>query len=178
VNYAGIGHIISHEIAHAFDPKGRQIDSHGAIRDWWGANATQLYQDQGQCFIDHFNQYYIISEEGEKIHVQGEQTLDENIADYLGIRQSWSTWKATSKTNPSLPSFKEYTEEQLFFMAFGLGYCEIASKGYMKQSIEGDGHSPAFARVNGIAQNSREFAKAFQCPVGSPMNPVKKCSVW
>ena len=33
-------------------------------------------------------------------------------------------------------------------------------------------------RVYGPLQNSEEFAKAFQCPVGTRMNPKKKCAVW
>lgn len=33
-------------------------------------------------------------------------------------------------------------------------------------------------RVLGPLSNLYDFAKAYSCPVGSKMNPVKKCSVW
>lgn len=33
-------------------------------------------------------------------------------------------------------------------------------------------------RVIGSLQNSEAFSKAYNCPVGSFMNPEKKCRIW
>ena len=48
----------------------------------------------------------------------------------------------------------------------------------LKIQIITDEHSPAQFRVLGPLSNRQEFASDFNCPVGSPMNPVKKCEVW
>ncbi|GBM67165.1 Neprilysin-2, partial [Araneus ventricosus] len=47
----------------------------------------------------------------------------------------------------------------------------------LKLRIMTGSHSPAPYRVIGPLANTPEFAREFGCPLGSPMNPVKKCSV-
>lgn len=39
-------------------------------------------------------------------------------------------------------------------------------------------HSPEKYRVNGALSNFKEFSRIFDCPEGSPMNPVKRCESW
>ena len=43
--------------------------------------------------------------------------------------------------------------------------------------IRTDVHSPTNFRVLGPLSNEQEFAKAFNCPLGSRYNPEKKCHV-
>ncbi len=39
-------------------------------------------------------------------------------------------------------------------------------------------HSPPIYRVNVVMGNFDEFSRAFNCSLGSPMNPLRKCAVW
>lgn len=36
----------------------------------------------------------------------------------------------------------------------------------------------SFFRTKASLMNFPEFAAAFKCRLGSPMNPIKKCAVW
>ena len=35
-----------------------------------------------------------------------------------------------------------------------------------------------FSRTIGPLSNLKAFSDAFKCPLGPPMNPVKKCPIW
>ena len=39
-------------------------------------------------------------------------------------------------------------------------------------------HSPGKVRTLGSLRNLKEFSDAWNCPVGSYMNPEKKCKLW
>ena len=48
----------------------------------------------------------------------------------------------------------------------------------MKVLLQVDPHSPPEFRVNGSLANMPEFASAFECKKGTPMNRQSVCSVW
>ena len=48
----------------------------------------------------------------------------------------------------------------------------------LKVRISNLAHPPGQFRVLGSFQNIQHFANDFNCPEGSPMNPVDKCEVW
>ncbi|KAG2765459.1 hypothetical protein PC129_g15221 [Phytophthora cactorum] len=69
-------------------------------------------------------------------------------------------------------------DDQLFFTAFAQNWCEKRTPGYAELLRTIDPHSPGKWRVNGPLMNYDKFAEAFSCPVGTPMNPDKKCVIW
>ncbi|KAG7394305.1 hypothetical protein PHYBOEH_005394 [Phytophthora boehmeriae] len=72
----------------------------------------------------------------------------------------------------------QVADDRLFFTAFAQNWCEKRSPAYAELLRMIDPHSPGKWRVNGPLMNYGKFAEAFQCPVGSPMNPEKKCVIW
>ncbi|XP_073991272.1 neprilysin-like 8 isoform X2 [Rhodnius prolixus] len=178
LNYGGIGVVIGHEITHGFDDKGRLFDKHGNLHRWWKDEAITNFHERAQCIIDQYSKY-VVEEVG--IQIDGVNTQGENIADNGGIKESFRAYKkwmmANGDVDETLPGLN-YTGLQLFFLNFAQVWCgetrPAASRNKLKTAV----HSPGKYRVIGTLSNSEDFSKVFNCPLGSPMNPVKKCSVW
>ena len=72
----------------------------------------------------------------------------------------------------------EMSHDQLFFLNYAQIWCGSMRPEDALTKIRSSVHSPGPIRVLGPLSNSPEFAAAYKCPVGSRMNPRRKCSVW
>lgn len=57
-------------------------------------------------------------------------------------------------------------------------WCGAMRPEAMRNKLKTAVHSPGRFRVIGTLSNSHDFAREFNCPPGSPMNPKHKCTVW
>ncbi|KAF8931455.1 Endothelin-converting enzyme 1 [Haplosporangium gracile] len=176
VNYGGIGAFIGHGIG------------------WWSGETAQAFEKQSQCFVEQYGTFTAKGPDNKDINVNGRRTLRENIADNGDVKIAFKSWKdhfdfdpsgnnhpynsSTRYRNFQLPGLEMYTPEQLFFISYSRVHCMTEMPALASRVTEFDTRSPAKWRVNGAAMNSPDFAEAFKCPVGSPMNPKKKCEVW
>ncbi|XP_025093748.1 endothelin-converting enzyme 1-like [Pomacea canaliculata] len=175
VNFGAMGSVIGHEITHALDFQGRQYDQEGKLEDWWDPQTAYYFNITTQCMI---RQYSDISVDGQQ--VDGDLTLDENIADNGGLRAAryaYMRWVEDHGEEPLLPSVN-LTQYQAFFISYAQMYCSKWSPIGLSLHLLTDPHSPGKARVNGVLANSKTFSWAFQCPVYSAMNAQTKCTVW
>ena len=202
MNYGAIGHVMGHEFTHGFDDAGRRLDKYGNLFDWWEPEIKKRYLERAQCIIDQYSNYtaeevglnvrnrvidFIEFRMTKKLmffsfwsQLNGVNTLGENIADNGGLKESYlayNTWEAENGVEPRLPGLL-YTSQQMFWLSAANMWCKITTPEGLKNQIITDPHSPSKFRINGPLSNIPEFAKAFNCPLGSTMNPEKKCSVW
>ncbi|ENN73974.1 hypothetical protein YQE_09430, partial [Dendroctonus ponderosae] len=176
LNYGGIGVVIGHEITHGFDDKGRQFDKDGNMMQWWNNATIRAFRDRAQCIIDQYSRYKI-DEVG--LYVNGRMTQGENIADNGGLKQSfraYKKWVAQYGEEDSLPGLN-LTHDQLFFLNYAQIWCGSMRPEDALTKVRSSVHSPGPIRVLGPLSNSWDFANAYKCPAGSPMNPTNKCSV-
>lgn len=71
-----------------------------------------------------------------------------------------------------------FSPQQMFWISAANAMCSVVRSEPLKNLIYTNAHSPDEFRVNGAYSNQDSFASDFNCPIGSNMNPVKKCSVW
>lgn len=80
--------------------------------------------------------------------------------------------------NQRLVGLEDFSPEKLFFLSFAQAFCSVERPAKMKSKLETDVHALNKFRVIGVVSNMEDFAETWYCPIGSPMNPVKKCAVW
>ena len=97
-----------------------------------------------------------------------------------GVREAYRAYQQYVRDHGEervLPALG-YTQAQLFWLSGASLYCSVSRPAALKNQVLTNEHSPAVYRVNGAFSNSPQFAEDWNCPVGSPMNPAKKCTVW
>ncbi|RHZ09288.1 hypothetical protein DYB26_012965 [Aphanomyces astaci] len=178
-NYASMGTTISHEITHGFDRMGRNFDGDGKINPLWSATTMKTFDEKAKCFIEQYGSMDIKSELTGDLFgkVDGNLTLVETISDNEGLNNAYRAYRDYVHAVSEATKYTKETGEKMFWIRYGQSWCEKNSDEYL-QFLLTDVHPPSRHRLIGAVQNSVDFAKAFNCPVDSPMNPTKKCVLW
>ncbi|KAF7729759.1 hypothetical protein EC973_003837 [Apophysomyces ossiformis] len=182
LNYGGIGTVMGHELTHGFDNNGRQFDGDGRLIEWWTNETAAAFDKYAQCFVKQYSNFTIEDSQGKIVHINGKMTLGENLADNGGLGEAYLAWKQRYNSrrynNALLPGLERFTPDQMFFINFGRIWCRKFTQEQQLRNVLTDEHSPSQFRIIGALQNSKQFAEAFKCPLGSRMNPVHKCQLW
>ncbi|KAM0431000.1 hypothetical protein ACHAPT_005634 [Fusarium lateritium] len=174
--YGGMGSVVGHEITHGFDNIGRLFDATGNMTTWWDKESIAAFENKTECFVEQYNKFTITAPNGTQLHVDGELTLGENIADAGGVVSSFAAWQRWEKEKgpaKRLPGLDDFTSAQLFFVKWGQTFCKNIPAEDQVKLLELDVHSPNDARIMLTLQNSAGFLKAFDCPQKKPT-----CELW
>ena len=178
VNYGAIGAVIGHEMTHGFDDQGRQFDAVGNLRDWWSKKSAEEYDKRRKAVVDQYSSYEPLP----GLHLNGELTQGENIADIGGVKLAYAALQKALDKHPEERTKKidGLTPEQRFFLSFAAIWRSKIRDEDQKLRLNTDPHSPAQFRVNGPLSNLPEFQQAFNIPDGSPMaRPAdKRVNIW
>jgi putative endopeptidase len=171
LNYGVIGAVMGHELTHGFDDDGRKFDGDGKLRSWWTTTTDQEFVQRSKCISDQYAGYEVLP----GLHVDGQLTLGENIADLGGLKVAHAAYQANGANESFASSFGPDAQ---FFLAYAHIWCANHREEISRSSVRTDPHAPPRFRVNGVMRNMPEFASAFACAAGSPMAPKERCEVW
>lgn len=164
-NLGGIGTVIAHEVSHAFDSSGSLYDENGNYHVWWTSEDRAKFKQLADQVVAYYD-----GQEGYKgRHVNGAQTLNENIAD-LG-----SMACITSIVGDDVESLK------LVFEQFATIWAAKYTPESMIRRLNTDVHSPAKVRVNAVLSATDAFYKAYpEIKEGDAMYvaPEKRVKIW
>jgi predicted metalloendopeptidase len=157
-NYGALASTIGPELTHGFDDQGRQYDWQGNLKDWWTAEDAKRFEVRANHIVQQYDAFEVLP----GLHINGKQTLGENIADIGGLRVSYEAFKLATK-GKDLQAIDGFTPDQRFFIAFAQGWRTNQRPEALRLGVTSDVHSPVRWRVIGPVADFPEFRKAFGC---------------
>jgi putative endopeptidase len=176
MNYGGFGAVIGHELIHAFDDEGSKFDAEGNLKKWWNDTDRKNFEERAKVVKDQYDAYVV----ADSLHINGELTLGENIADIHGLQMSFWAWKRSLEGKPAPAKQDGYTPEQRFFVAYGQIWASILRPEYLRLMVATNPHSPAEYRVIGTLSSFPEFYTAFGVKEGDRMwrSAETRSAIW
>jgi len=166
---------IGHEITHGFDDEGRKYNEKGNLTNWWTKKDSAEFMNRAQAIIKEFNEFNPV----DTLHINGEATQGENIADLGGLLLGLDAFKKTAayKKNEKIGGL---TPLQRYFLGYAYGWMYEERKERLANQVMTDVHAPAKERVNGPMMNIPEFYDAFNINQGSKMYRADslRVSIW
>jgi putative endopeptidase len=175
VNYGGIGALIGHELTHAFDDDGRRFDAAGVLSDWW----TPADAEQFQARAEELSRQYDAFEPFPGVHVNGELTLGENIADLGGVLIALDAYHGSLSGTPA-PVIDGLTGDQRFFLGFAQSWRKKTTEDALRRQLVADPHAPEEFRVDGVVRNVDAWYDAFgvKAPDKLQLAPERRVRIW
>ena len=158
------GSTFGHEVTHGFDDTGCNYDAQGNLSNWWTDEDKAKFEEKTKMIVEQFNNYEVV----DGLHINGENTQGENIADLGGLIMGFEAFKKTSqyKNNVIIGGF---TPAQRYFLGHAQAWMMQFRPEALATRVKSDEHSPAKWRVLGPLSNTVEFYEAFDVKEGDKM---------
>jgi putative endopeptidase len=175
VNFGAIGAIIGHEMGHGFDDQGRKFGPTGALLDWWTATDSRVFAARTARLIKEFSGFEALP----GLHVNGANTIGENIGDLGGLNMAHEAYLLSLKGAPA-PVIDGLSGDQRFFLAWAQAWREKYRDGLLREIVLSDVHSPSKFRVNGPLPNIDAWYAAFNVQPADKLYipPAERVRIW
>lgn len=158
------GSTFGHEITHGFDDQGSKYDEKGNLHNWWTTQDSTQFYSKTRMIVKQFNGYIAV----DSLHINGELTQGENIADLGGIVMGYEAFKKTNQYK-NKEIIAGLNPDQRFFLGYALAWMVNERPEAIANQVKSNEHSPAKFRVLGPLSNMPEFFETFGIKKGDPM---------
>jgi predicted metalloendopeptidase len=174
MDYGAIGAIIGHEISHSFDNQGAQFDSTGRLLNWWTREDFAHFSAAAARLAAQYDRYRPFPD----LHVNGTQTLSENIADVAGLSAAYDAYHLAYR-DERVPAVGGLSGDQQFFLSFAQSWRQKTREPALRQRIVTDGHAPAEYRADTV-RNLDPWYAAFEVQPGQKLYlpPQQRVPIW
>jgi len=173
-NYGSIGAIIGHEISHGFDNTGAEFDADGRLANWWTPEDEAHFKAAGRKLAEQYSAYEALP----GLHLNGQQTLGENIADVAGLAAAHAAYRASLGGKPA-PVIDGLSGDQRFFLAYAQSWRVKTRDAALRQQVVADGHAPGRFRAQTV-RNLDAWYEAFSPKPGEALYlaPDARVRIW
>jgi putative endopeptidase len=175
VNYGGIGAVIGHEISHGFDDQGSKFDANGGYNNWWTPQDRATFEARTKMLGDQYNAYEPLP----GLHVNGANTMGENIGDLSGIAIARKAYYLSLNGKPA-PVIDGLTADQRFYLSYGQIWRSKLREGALRAQTMSNEHSPPMQRAIGATRNQDAWYEAFDVKPGDKyyLAPDQRVRLW
>jgi putative endopeptidase len=173
-NYGAIGAIIGHEISHSFDNTGADFDAQGRLKNWWTPADLKHFEAATDALAAQYSSYEALP----GLHVDGKQTLGEDIADVSGLTAAYRAYHLALDGKPA-PEVDGFSGDQRFFIAFGQAWRSKIRDAALRQRLATDVHAPAQFRAETV-RNLDPWYQAFNIQPDAKLylKPDQRVKIW
>ena len=174
VNYGGIGAVIGHELSHHFDDQGSKYDAKGQLTDWWTPKDIAGFN----ALTGKLGAQYDAYEPLPGMHVKGQLTMGENIADLAGLTVAYDAYH-TALGGKTARVIDGFTGDQRFY----LGWAQVWRRNYREANLRNrlltDPHSPSQQRT-WVVRNLDPWYAAYKPTPGQKLylTPEQRVRIW
>ncbi|HZV39418.1 MAG TPA: M13 family metallopeptidase, partial [Pseudoxanthomonas sp.] len=173
-NYGAIGAVIGHEVSHGFDNLGSEFDAEGRLRNWWTKEDAAHFKAATDKLVAQYDAYEALP----GLHLNGKQTLGENIADVAGLQAAYVAYHK-SLGGKEAPVIDGLTGDERFFLAFAQAWRAKQRDAALRAQVIGDGHAPARYRALTV-RNIDVWYDTFKVKEGEKLylKPEERVKIW
>jgi putative endopeptidase len=173
-SYGAIGSVIGHEVSHSFDNLGADFDADGRLKNWWTPEDAERFKAAGEALARQYDAYEALP----GLHVNGHQTLGENIADLAGSQAAYLAYHASIDGAPG-PVIDGLSADQRLFLAFAQNWRVKIRDGALRAAVNTDVHAPGRFRAATVRNLDPWYAAFDVQPAAKEyLAPDQRVRIW